>query len=350
MSSLSAAFQSPTTSSQAIAAQRFAQPTQTSPAAQRNSGGYAVQDGFTKNDSNSKISKMLGQTAMTPGDLQSAFQGAAVGNGLDLPAPGSNANFDLSGKHKLPTSPNEPSQSDSKDPSSLFQGADSKLMTNDDECSVEAFAFTTAAGAITTAAFSAAAGSMLGGAGALPAAASGVVGGAVAGFVSQALDCIKQANRKEDKAEDEKKDTKESTSTPKPDTGNATPTEQELEEIERQAKVKMNGLTNPGRGEGITELPSERPLIDFNQLQADKLAPYINPGSESEDDDGLNVIGAEPGEMPVTGLTQPGQIVGPSGGIEPKGDNDIDGVHPSVAGHSSKDCVRIIIKTIRSQA
>ena len=127
MSSLSAAFQSPTTSSQAITAQRFAQPAQTSTTSQRNTGGYAVQDGFTKNDSNSKISKMLGQTAMTPSDLQSAFQGAAVGNGFDLPAPGSNANFDLSGKHKSPTSPNEPSQSDSKDPGSLFQGADSKV-------------------------------------------------------------------------------------------------------------------------------------------------------------------------------------------------------------------------------
>ena len=64
-----------------------------------------------------------------------------------------------------------------------------------------------------------------------------------------------------------------------------------------------------------------------------------DPLCESEDDDGLNVIGAEPGEMPVTGLTQPGQIVGPSGGIDPKADNDIGSVHPSVAGHSSNDDV-----------
>ena len=82
MSSISAAFQSPTTSSRAIAAQRFAQAAQTSPAAQPNTGGYAAQDGFTKNDSNSKISKMLGQTAMTPSDLQAAFQGAGTGSGL----------------------------------------------------------------------------------------------------------------------------------------------------------------------------------------------------------------------------------------------------------------------------
>ena len=342
MSSLSAAFQSPTTSSRAMAAQRFAQAAQTSTTAQRNSGGYAVQDGFTKNDSNSKISKMLGQTAMTPGDLQSAFQGAAVGNGFDLPAPGSNANFDVSGKHKLPTSPNEPSQSDSKDPGSLFQGADSKLMTNDDECSGAAFAKAGVRGfaegylgaSLVTDA---------------PAAIWPVAGASgLTRMAMQALDCAEQVMSEETKEKDETKekeeanscepdDGEETTSTPKPDTGNATPTEQELEKIERQVKVKMNGLTNPGRGEGITEQPSERPLIDFNQLQANKLAPYINPGSESEDDDGLNVIGTEPSEMPVTGLTQPGQIVGPSGGIDSTGDNDIGSVHPSVAGHSSND-------------
>ena len=333
MSSLSAAFQSPTTSSQAIAAQRFAQPAQTSPAAQRNTGGYAVQDGFTKNDSNSKISKMLGQTAMTPGDLQSAFQGAAVGNGFDLPAPGSNANFDVSGKHKLPTSPNEPSQSDSKDPSSLFQGADSKLMTNDDECSGEAFAKAGVLGAAELAVITA----MISDSNLTIGAAIGV--GGLSGMAIQALECANQllSEETEEANSCEPDDSEETTSTPKPDTGNATPTEQELEEIERQAKVKMNGLTNPGQGEGITEQPSERPLIDFNQLQADKLAPHINPGSESGDDDGLNVIGAEPGEMPVTGLTQPGQIVGPSGGIDSTGDNDIGDAHPSIEGNPSED-------------
>ena len=252
---------------------------------------------------------------MTPGDLQSAFQGAAVGNGFDLPAPGSNANFDVSGKHKLPTDPNEPSQSDSKDPGSLFQGADSKLMTNDDECSGAAFAEAGVLGAAELAVITA----MISDSNLSIGAAIGI--GGLSGMAIQALECanrlLSEETEEAEEAEEanncEPDDGEETTSTPKPDTGNATPTEQELEDVERQAKeVKMNGLTNPEQGEGITEQPSERPLIDFNQLQADKLAPYINPGSESEDDDGLDVIGAEPGEMPVTGLTQPGQIVGPS--------------------------------------
>ena len=38
-----------------------------------------------------------------------------------------------------------------------------------------------------------------------------------------------------------------------------------------------------------------------------------------------------------SGLTQPGQIVGPSGGIDPKGENDIGDAHPSIEGNPSED-------------
>lgn len=356
MSSLSAAFQSSTTSSQAIAAQRFAQAAQTSPAAQPNTGGYAVQDGFTKNDSNSKISKMLGQTAMTPSDLQAAFQGAAVDNGLDLPAPGSNANFDVSGKHKLPTSPNEPSQSDSKDPGSLFQGADAKVSYSDSDL------YDLAMGCFTGALDLGYAGATYGGAytGTPQGAAAGALGGAMIGCAAGMVIAIETNGLKEAVVgkEDEEEKTEETNETTKAEEKNSCEPEEsdttrpkpdgtsehganlstaELQAIGQAMENKSNGLTQPdGQDSDLVSPLSERPGIDSANLMEMRTAHQVRPSGEEEDNESTLPLGIEATDLGLEeislldALTQPPTISGPA-------DNLAGGNHQEAIGDSNAE-------------